>query len=62
MEAQRKAYITTEVRGPKLKYLQTLYYIFSIKYNIIIYFGLVWSVRCIQIYHRKSNRNFRFFI
>ena len=43
-EAQRKSYIIIEVRGPKLKYLQNLYYIFNIKYNIIIYFGLVGSV------------------
>ena len=35
MEAQCKAYIITKVKGPKLKYLQNLYYIF----NIIIYFG-----------------------
>ena len=49
MEAQLIAYTITEVRGPKLKYLQTLYYIFNIKYNIIIYnniflFGSVSSV------------------
>ena len=49
MEAQLIAYTITEVRGPKLKYLQTLYYIFNIKYKIIIYnnifqFVLVGSV------------------
>ena len=42
-EAQHKAYIITEVRGPKLKYLQTLYYIFNIiiQYNNIFRFSLV---------------------
>ena len=60
MEAQLIAYTITEVRGPKLQYLQTLYYIFNIKYNIIIYFSSIQSVWCIPIYHQKLNRNFWF--